>query len=992
MSDLIDETGNLHTGTIVGSPTFSPGAVGLGIVMDGLTDYVEIPDSVDLNLATFTYMLWFNTSTTGVTQALIGNKGKIVNSNGTFLYQDSNNVLHLQFGEDNQPSANLNIVTPLSYADGNWHHVAVTYDGLKVIIYVNGVNVVEANYSGTIAYNGCAMLIGAYSNDDGVTPLGLWTGSFDDVRIHNQALSASEIHEIVHANPNSFEEQVFLSNPDWNWKLDAASGLVAADRMGNGDLEYESDASTEGYSVAASQADGIGFAKSMIGNEPPTDMVAHWQMNNEGGGQATIVDSTANGYDVPVSGSPTVGGVAGKIDEATYFNGSQVGILISHVPFDVEFISISAWIITTDAGIQCIYSNFSNDATAVSGVDFKINAGIGELTIGFNTGKVVGTDYAIASGATIINDGQWHHLIGTYDGLNIKLYTDGVLEGIKPLVGSISYDLPDARMNIACRTDDLYFDRINFLTGTLDEIRFYDRAITDQEAFNIYNEQAAVGPTALQIYDPVVFDPVATSNWVLDDYNATTVALDSQSGYDLTYVTASNAYSQPSSRHNDAGVSKIFPQQKMIDGAASGFRYAGELSTNPDFVIEFALMPNILPVTYDDYIMGKWYHSGDTGAWRLYLTTNYEIKFTIVQSDDTIRDIVLCDIRDAGAYYHAEEDPNYFTFWLFSLRMNYTNGATLELYVNDVIASSTDISSWSGSWKSRTDIPFAIGRVSDAYTNKDLTGRMDEVNIYNERPNAAFSTEFYNLWRYSILDASTIAEAFVLDGAHLAVMVDETSGTVATELLVAENLTSSSDATGQNVAGNGRMFSSDANRIYKESGTSGNYAYEWLAKGLTIECCFSWSGSGTANPLLMGKQEGNNSAHTWGLYYLASNNVLYLRMKQENGTYRAVVVLNTTDMDLYEDGVWRWMSISLDPITARVNVKIDDSEIKDIAVPTWSLDWQRDTFGRMAIGGYHDGFAWRGGVGRVGLYQFALTGAKRTEHYNWWKYGQKDAP
>lgn len=44
----------------------------------------------------------------------------------------------------------------------------------------------------------------------------------------------------------------------------------------------------------------------------------------------------------------------------------------------------------------------------------------------------------IAGGTTNVDVGGWHHLAGTYDGSNLRIYVDGVQEGSTAATGSIS--------------------------------------------------------------------------------------------------------------------------------------------------------------------------------------------------------------------------------------------------------------------------------------------------------------------------------------------------------------------------------------------------------------------------------------------------------------------------------------------------------------------------------------------------------------------------
>jgi len=54
----------------------------------------------------------------------------------------------------------------------------------------------------------------------------------------------------------------------------------------------------------------------------------------------------------------------------------------------------------------------------------------------FGREGATGAEYADAGGGNI-QVGQWHHLAGTYDGSNLRIYVDGVLRGPVPTTRSV---------------------------------------------------------------------------------------------------------------------------------------------------------------------------------------------------------------------------------------------------------------------------------------------------------------------------------------------------------------------------------------------------------------------------------------------------------------------------------------------------------------------------------------------------------------------------
>ena len=69
-----------------------------------------------------------------------------------------------------------------------WTHLAATYDGTTMRLYVNGVQVASRPQTGNIATSTNPLQIGGDSIYGQY-----WSGRIDEVRVYNRALSAAEI-------------------------------------------------------------------------------------------------------------------------------------------------------------------------------------------------------------------------------------------------------------------------------------------------------------------------------------------------------------------------------------------------------------------------------------------------------------------------------------------------------------------------------------------------------------------------------------------------------------------------------------------------------------------------------------------------------------------------------------------------------------------------------------------------------------------------------
>jgi subtilase family serine protease len=189
-----------NNGTLQNGATFAPGMVGQAFSFDGVSGYVEIPDSPSLNPPiAITLDAWVKPNGLG-SHIIVAKYGK---SGASWALLDTG-AGRLRFNVDSGPnSRTLDTNSPVLTV-GVWQHVAATFDtatqALK--IYVNGVEapgtLVETGTVTTIANNPTPVRIGAY-RDSGDNLGAFWSGLIDEVGIYNRALTATEIQAIYNA-------------------------------------------------------------------------------------------------------------------------------------------------------------------------------------------------------------------------------------------------------------------------------------------------------------------------------------------------------------------------------------------------------------------------------------------------------------------------------------------------------------------------------------------------------------------------------------------------------------------------------------------------------------------------------------------------------------------------------------------------------------------------------------------------------------------------
>ena len=185
-----DSTENYNDGTIYGAPSWVDGKLGKALSFDG-NDYVMVPDSSLLEPDRITVEAWVKSSGTPGSYKYIVSK-YLPTKPGSYssygLYTANSGGLRFYIG-----LSSIGVLSPDAGPgvwDGNWHHVAGTYDGSAVKLYVDGEQVTgTGSTTSDIHYEGTGNLfIGAYT-----TASLCFSGTIDEVRIWDGALTADEI-------------------------------------------------------------------------------------------------------------------------------------------------------------------------------------------------------------------------------------------------------------------------------------------------------------------------------------------------------------------------------------------------------------------------------------------------------------------------------------------------------------------------------------------------------------------------------------------------------------------------------------------------------------------------------------------------------------------------------------------------------------------------------------------------------------------------------
>jgi hypothetical protein len=415
---------------------------------DGGDDYINSGSTSYLNgLSNFTFSSWVNISTFGTYDAIAGdwsysataslNKGHFMITTG--VNDGSAAKIRIFIKNAGADGGNSMIITDDYILNtGKWYHVLFTYNSGTGGVYVNGVPYTVTNY-GTIPTSltseNSDFIIGKWQNIGGR----FFEGKISNVQIFNTALTdgtggtVNQIETLYNNGSPLTSMSGFTSLQGW-WKLDASATY---------------DSSTATWTIPDDSSNS-------------NDGTSWWMT------QANLLQSdllTTSSY------SP----YALNFDGNDYINCGNDSSLVP------SSLTISLWFKTS--GSASAIPRLINKSYGGSPYDsyfIRINNNVLNFKIGVSSASVQ------IAGATNVVDGNWHHVVGTYDGSQLKLYLDGNSEATpvsetRAIIENTTYNL-----TIGCELGAYGFSWP--FTGDISNVSIFNSALTASQIRKIYNE------------------------------------------------------------------------------------------------------------------------------------------------------------------------------------------------------------------------------------------------------------------------------------------------------------------------------------------------------------------------------------------------------------------------------------------------------------------------------------------------------------------------
>jgi YVTN family beta-propeller protein len=601
-----DASNRDNDGTIAGATWTASGRYGGALTFDGTSAVVNIPNSPSLTLTTaMTLEAWVRPTQVDGEWRDVVYKG----NDNYFLEATSNRGGRPATGGTFTRS---NVYGPAALPVNAWTHLAATFDGSTLKLYVNGAVVSSGSRGGTLATSGSPLQIG------GDSVFGQYfAGTIDEVRVYNIALTDAQVRSDMNSPigsappapaPSAAADLTLTKTHTGSFTQGQAgatyvltirnggsgatsgvvsvrdtlpAGLTAAGMSGSGwSCTVSTLTCTRSDTLAASASFPSITVTVNVSSSAPSSVTNTASVS--GGGESntgndTATDVTAIASVVSPLPQPATGLVAafsfnegsgstvqdssdrnndGTIGTAAWTASGRYGGALAfngtsavvNVP-DTASLHL-AGAMTLEAWVRPTLVNAQWRDVIYKGNDMYYLEATSDRTVPVQGGTYGSTVSANVYGPANLAVNTWTHLAGTYDGATVKLYVNGTVVAS----GSRSGTIGSSNNPLQIGGDSIFGQ---YFAGTIDEVRVYSVALT---AAQIQSDMTTPigGSTAPLPTDPTPPPPTSTADTV-----PPTVAMTSPAAG----AHVSGTLSITANASDNVGVTSV---TFLVDGTAAG--------------------------------------------------------------------------------------------------------------------------------------------------------------------------------------------------------------------------------------------------------------------------------------------------------------------------------------------------------------------------------------------------------------------------------------
>jgi hypothetical protein len=522
------------SGAVAGQGAYASGTVrtasdltppGNALAFDGSDDYVAVsaaPGLNNLGKGSFTLESWVYGTNLGAVNSIIRKGGdyNLVLQQGGLLFAE---VWPGGVGTSTRPYAQATAAIP----QNRWTHVAATWDGTALRLYVNGVAApLSANSSPVTTSESLQIGRSTVYNQP-------FNGRLDEVRIYNAALTPAQVLADMTSTSAAVPASLLLY---YNFDQGTAYGNNAGATTLTDQSPTLADGTLTNFALSSGNTtsnwvESYALVVPALAPAPAnaaTSFTATWTAPAIGTVSNYVLDvATSRDFAVLVAGSPFA--VAGTSQTVTGLDPAQT----YYYRVRADKTSVTGQGAYSATGVRAPFTPMTppGNALAFDGSDDYVTGNNPQLPQGnaartleawvltMASGNNVIVNYGTASsnlrsgilvinghlyyvgetndlqGNKVINDGHWHHVAATYDGTSLKLYVDGVLDisNTPAAFNTTGFD-----WNIGKRIPPLTLNEQ--FNGRLDEVRIYSTALTPAQVQADMTSTSPAVPASLVAY------------------------------------------------------------------------------------------------------------------------------------------------------------------------------------------------------------------------------------------------------------------------------------------------------------------------------------------------------------------------------------------------------------------------------------------------------------------------------------------------------------
>jgi uncharacterized repeat protein (TIGR02543 family) len=317
-----------------------------------------------------------------------------------------------------------------------------------------------------------------------------WSGSYNDTTNpvvvtvdaeKNIIANFAELHYYTINTTINGQGRIERS-PDQTDYLEGTSVVLTAIPDSNYDFKGWSGSATGTTNPLTIAADAD---KNIVANFYPNlsmGLVAYYPFNGN------VDDESGRGNNATIHGATLTSDQFGRDSSAYYFNGVDNWIRASGDSMPRASRTVSLWLRVEEGAIHPVPLAYGG---GVCGTTFQLGLTLGNPTW-YGIGQHCSSPFLI--GSSVINPvGNWHHFVAITDTAGSKIYMDRILIASDPALfmnGTLTEGTDLAfGVDVDWRGIAPYCDsNVGWMKGSLDDIRIYNRALSESEITLLYHE------------------------------------------------------------------------------------------------------------------------------------------------------------------------------------------------------------------------------------------------------------------------------------------------------------------------------------------------------------------------------------------------------------------------------------------------------------------------------------------------------------------------